>query len=110
MDAFNKSLYIKPILSLNEDIKYIVGNGSSTNPEELYRLYIESKFEVCYQFAIAIYQMYKHVSRADLYDENAGDVIQACRVALEDYQTSAKTLDDKQDFCSWVDQGARKSF
>ena len=43
-------------------------------------------------------------------DENDGDVIQACRSALQDYQQSAKTLNDKEDFCDWIEQGARKSF
>ena len=99
-----------PLSIFNEEMRHIVGSGSASTPEELYHLYIEAKFEPAYQYACAVYQLTKHLSAVALYDENDGDAIQACRLALQDWQQSAKTLNDKEDFCDWIEQGARKSF
>lgn len=101
--------FVKPNL-IKEDLKHIIGNSSSSNAEELYKKYIEIKFQPCYQLANAIVQIYSNLDSIQLMDNEFGDAISSCRLALEDYQQSSNTLDDKKEFCSYVEAGCNKSF
>ena len=106
--------HTNPFSIFTEATKFIVGNKSSDNPEELIDLYIDSKFDGCYQFAVAIVSCYNQAKLQNNRDmlENFSEIIpvvNAYQLSLEDYNKSTRSFDDRKDFIDWVEYNIKES-
>ena len=90
--------YSNPLSVFTENMKFIVGNGSADNLEGLFNLYTEAKLEPAYQLAQSIVQLFQSptVNKEDR--EDYGGIVQPIIDALQEYNKSAKTISDKNDF------------